>query len=1435
MTTGGNRWWGARSDFPWERDALEFVRRRMRDEEPFRAWSAFTFTAQTGHVREVDLFIVTPAGLFLVEIKSHPGRLVNSGGSWMFEDQGRVRTIDNPLHLADRKAKELKGRLEWAVRKLGIRGLRIPYIQAVVFLSAPGLRSELDEVQRLGVYAREQSSGLPRIWEDLLDASPRRLPTPGEQNFSRQLPRLMDQIGVQLGRRHRTVGTWKLQAKALDAGPTWEDYLAENAALEGDHRRVRIYLSELGAGREARESTRRAARREYLVLQGIDHPGIIKAEQFSDDHEAGPAIVFPHQPEWLRLDHYMAQYGDGLDVETRLDMIRQLAEALAHAHRRHLYHRALAARSVYVAFHGAGYDPKLKIIDWQAAARPGGGSSGDAQPQGRTSTLAAGVPSLVGHIERSAEAYLAPEFNRPDAESVPLDVFGLGALAYLVVTGRPPADSRSELGRRLAEEQALSPSAVEPTVTPRMDELVRRATRREVYDRTPSVREFLEGLDEIEAALTAPAPQADADPLEAVRGTVVAGWTVQRNLGKGSTSRAFLVERQTDQGRQRGVLKVALTEAAATRLQVEADLLGRLHDSHIVQLIDPPCEVGDRTVLVLEEAGQVTLAEYIRRDGRMSIDELELFGDQLFAAARYLEEEGVRHRDIKPDNLAIRRLANNSRRLVLFDFSHAQVPDTVLKAGTPDYLDPFLGTGQRSRYDDHAERYAIAVTLHEMASAELPSWGDGMYEPEFIDRAEDTPQLAEDRFDAGLRDGLVAFFDRALHRDVARRFGSLKQMRDAWRDMFRELDQAPPPTSPSSTEDDSDDVVMARENAAKAATPETMLAEAGLSQRALSAAVDELGVATVGELMVLPATRIHRLRTVGVGSGPRNELARLARDWRERFKTEESAAKAADEAREAARDVPVAGSADAKERLKRLSLDEIAGRLVPKETGVAADIVSLALALPGRDNKKAPLDPWAPQRDIADHLQVGPAEVAEALKDARRRWTSDSAIKPLRDDVVDILTEQGRILEAEQLAAELLARRGSSLTDPDARAAVAGAAVRVALETEERLDEPRLAKRRTGPGGRRVLVALRASDDADVPSHIDLFDYAEQLGERADELATRDPLPSAVTVKGVLREVVTPPGMALLPDTRLVALAAAASTKAAVTARLELYPVDLAPARAVELAQITGHLGGTGITAEGLRRRVLARFPRLTTLPTEPDAWRKILNEANYQVEWAADGRNLIDRRFAESSRTFSISRTSGLAATPGRRTADRVTRRLETGIAEGGFLALKTRIKYAVPLGAAVAGLPGVTPIDVTTEFVTALREIVTDRGRPTWETMLEADPDTAPPVFHLLIDQALRRVETKARQADGIALLLDATPLARYKGGADMLARLMDAARDPGEKPHGLWLLCPMEDPHELPLLDRETVPVITDNEHLTLPPSFGQADEPPTRRAS
>jgi len=219
----------------------------MSDAEPYRAWQTFTFTGPNGHVREVDLFIATPAGLFLVEIKSHPGTAVNHGSTWLFRDGDKTRTIENPLHFTDLKAKELKGQLEKAARKLRVKD-PLPRIEAVVFLSAENLKCRLDEFQRQRVYGRdklEASTGLQGIWTGFLNQPPASERSRVTPSLSRQLPKLMHEIGIARLHKAGRVGPYELSEKSSDSGPTWEDYLASNPSLPNDYpRRVRVFLTE---------------------------------------------------------------------------------------------------------------------------------------------------------------------------------------------------------------------------------------------------------------------------------------------------------------------------------------------------------------------------------------------------------------------------------------------------------------------------------------------------------------------------------------------------------------------------------------------------------------------------------------------------------------------------------------------------------------------------------------------------------------------------------------------------------------------------------------------------------------------------------------------------------------------------------------------------------------------------------------------------------------------------------------------------------------------------------------------------------------------------------------------------------------------------------------------------------------------------------------
>ena len=93
----------------------------------------------------------------------------------------------------------------------------------------------------------------------------------------------------------------------------------------------------------------------------------------------------------------------------------------------------------------------------------------------------------------------------------------------------------------------------------------------------------------------------------------------------------------------------------------------------------------------MDRAGDKTLAQWIRGGDPLSLDLMRRFGENLLSAIVHLEQEGIAHRDVKPDNIGIAKVAGTGAyRLVLFDFSLSRTPFETITAGTRPYLDPFL-------------------------------------------------------------------------------------------------------------------------------------------------------------------------------------------------------------------------------------------------------------------------------------------------------------------------------------------------------------------------------------------------------------------------------------------------------------------------------------------------------------------------------------------------------------------------------------------------------------------------------------------------------------------------------------------------------------------------------------------------------------------------
>lgn len=95
------------SRWPHEKEGLDHVRDNLPDSTPYRAWSNFEFVSLDGTPYEVDLLVLGPAGLHLVELKAWAGRISGDDYDWWEAGSAGGRPISrrNPLPLTNAKAR----------------------------------------------------------------------------------------------------------------------------------------------------------------------------------------------------------------------------------------------------------------------------------------------------------------------------------------------------------------------------------------------------------------------------------------------------------------------------------------------------------------------------------------------------------------------------------------------------------------------------------------------------------------------------------------------------------------------------------------------------------------------------------------------------------------------------------------------------------------------------------------------------------------------------------------------------------------------------------------------------------------------------------------------------------------------------------------------------------------------------------------------------------------------------------------------------------------------------------------------------------------------------------------------------------------------------------------------------------------------------------
>ena len=300
-------------------------------------------------------------------------------------------------------------------------------------------------------------------------------------------------------------------------------------------------------------------------------------------------------------------------------------------------------------------------------------------------------------------------------------------------------------------------------------------------------------------------------------GTRLGRYEIRSQLGVGGMGEVYLAQDTTELER-RVAIKVLPTEFASdkarlARLIQEARTASSLNHPNILTIYEIG-ETDSTRFIATEFIEGETLRQYLTR-ASMKLAELLDVAVQVAGALASAHEAKIIHRDIKPDNIMVRRdgivkvldfgLAKLTERATRGSIDSEAPTQAVVRTdpgvvmGTAIYMSPEQARG--IAVDERTDVFSLGVVIYEMIAGRLPFEGSTQYEilASMLSERASTP-LA--RYVNGVPAELERIVEKALRKDREQRYQTMKDLLLDLRSLKQrleftaELERSSPPVPP---------------------------------------------------------------------------------------------------------------------------------------------------------------------------------------------------------------------------------------------------------------------------------------------------------------------------------------------------------------------------------------------------------------------------------------------------------------------------------------------------------------------------------------------------------------------------------------------------------------------------------------------------------------